>query len=158
MAWTANSGDYQFWSATLSSLSVSTFQYFLQLDFDSGARTTYVYSANNSDSFATGTDLAAAQSSPYTFTVSKAPASVVISGLNQTYNGSPRSVSITTTPSTLPATVTYNGNSTSPTDAGTYTVLATINHSNYQGSSTANLVLGESIILPATRIVTEFRI
>jgi len=142
LAWTANSGDYQFWSATLSSLSVSTFQYFLQLDFDSGARTTYVYSANNSDSFATGTDLAAAQSSPYTFTVSKAPASVVISGLNQTYNGSPRSVSITTTPSTLPATVTYNGNSTSPTDAGSYTVLATINHSNYQGSSTANLVLG----------------
>lgn len=142
LAWNSNSGDYQFWSATLSNLSVSTFQYFLQLDFDSGARTTYVHYANNPDGFTTGTDLATAQSSPYTFTVSKAPASLTISGLNQTYNGSPRSVSFTTTPSALSALVTYSGNATPPTDPGTYAVLATINDSNYQGSANANLVLG----------------
>jgi hypothetical protein len=39
--------------------------------------------------------------------------------------------------------VTYTGAATAPTNAGSYTVVATINHPNYQGSATATLVVAK---------------
>jgi hypothetical protein len=149
LAWHTNNGDYQFWKGILSSVPACTFEYYLQLDFDSGARTTYSYFTNNAEGFATTTNQATAQSSPYTFTVPKATAAVTISGTSQTYNGSARSVSISTTPSGLSNTVTYNGSSSAPTNAGSYTVVATVNDSNYEGSAsgTLNVAMASSAIL-----------
>lgn len=76
--------------------------------------------------------------------VGKATASIVIGNTNQTYNGSPRAVSITTNPEGLSVNVTYNGQTSAPVNVGSYNVLVTINENNYQGSQTATLVIGKS--------------
>ena len=120
LAWHTNNGDYQFWKATIPGVLARTFQYYLQLDFDSGARTTYSHFANNTEGFSTTTNLTTAQASPFSFTVAKSPASVTLSGTSQTYNGSARSVSVSTTPSGLTTSITYNGSSSAPTNAGSY--------------------------------------
>ena len=67
-------------------------------------------------------------------TVNPIPASVSLSNLLQTYDGSPKSASVTTTPSGLAYSVTYGGSPTAPTDAGTYAVVATITEPNHAGS------------------------
>jgi len=151
VAWSSNSlgfhtnnGDYQFWKGVLSNVPARTFEYYLQLDFDSGARTTYSHYTNHGDGFTTTTSQATAQASPYTFTVPKAAATVTLSGTSQSYNGSARTVSVSTTPSGLSHTVTYNGSSNAPTNAGTYTVVATITDSNYQGSATNTLTVAKA--------------
>jgi hypothetical protein len=85
LSWHTNNGDYQFWKATIPSVPARTFQYYLQLDFESGARTTYSFYTNNPDGFATTTNLVTAQTSPYTFTVAKASATITMTDLSQTY-------------------------------------------------------------------------
>lgn len=140
----ANSGDYQFWKATLPSVTARTYEYYLQLDFDSGARTTFLHYSNSADGFATTTTQTTAQSSPYSFTVPKAAASITLGGLNQTYNGSAQPVSIATSPPGLSYTVTYDGTSSAPNNAGTYTVVATITDPNYEGSTTSTLTISKA--------------
>ncbi|MDA0859138.1 MAG: MBG domain-containing protein, partial [Verrucomicrobia bacterium] len=144
LAFHTNSGDYQFWKATLPSVSARTYEYYLQLDFDSGARTTFLHYSNSADEFATTTTQTTAQASPYSFTVPKTAASITLAGLNQTYNGSAQSVSITTSPPGLSYTVTYDGTSSAPTNAGTYNVVATITDPNYEGSSTSTLTIAKA--------------
>ncbi|MDA1340725.1 MAG: S8 family serine peptidase [Verrucomicrobia bacterium] len=144
LAFHTNSGDYQFWKATLPSVSARTYEYYLQLDFDSGARTTFLHYSNSADEFATTTTQTTAQASPYSFTVPKTAASITLAGLNQTYNGSAQSVSITTSPPGLSYTVTYDGTSSAPTNAGTYNVVATITDPNYEGSSTSTLIVAKA--------------
>jgi hypothetical protein len=135
-------GDFQFVSGSVSNAPVGVVQYYLQFNFDSGARTTYTFYTNNSNGYANTTNQATAQASPYSLTISKATATLTISGTNQTYNGSPRPVSVNTTPSGLTTQVTYNGGLSAPTDPGTYAILASVNDNNYQGSSSASLLLG----------------
>ena len=72
-------------------------------------------------------------------TVSGTPTTITLGNLNQTYDGSPKPVSVTTVPAGLASTVTYNSNTMPPTQPGTYTVVATITDPNYTG--TANGVL-----------------
>lgn len=80
-----------------------------------------------------------------TLVVAKASASVTLTSLAQTYNGTPRVVAGTTSPSSLPLTITYNGSTNAPTNAGSYTVVGTINHTNYQGSATNTLVVAKAV-------------
>ena len=77
-------------------------------------------------------------------TVSKAMAAVTLGNLSQTYSGSAETATATTTPSGLAVTFTYNGSSTVPTGAGSYTVVGTINDPNYQGSATGTLVIAQA--------------
>ncbi len=56
------------------------------------------------------------------------------------YNGNPQTCSATTTPTGLSVTLTYNALTTA-SDAGSYTVVGTINDNNYQGTATATLVI-----------------
>jgi hypothetical protein len=79
-----------------------------------------------------------------TYTVNKATAQVDLSNLNQTYDGSAKSVGVTTDPAGLDVNVTYNGSSTAPTNAGTYNVVATVNNANYQGSANGQLVIAKA--------------
>ena len=74
----------------------------------------------------------------------KPVAKVTLTGLTQTYNGSAKSVTATTTPAGLPVNITYNSLTTPPTSAGSYTVIATINSATYQGTATANLVISKA--------------
>ena len=81
--------------------------------------------------------------------VAKAVGSLVLGNLSQTYDGTPRTVSVTTTPPGLPVDLKYNGSTNAPTNAASYTIIATINDTNYQGSATNTLVISK-----ATGIVT----
>ena len=74
----------------------------------------------------------------------KATATVTLGSLSQIYNGSARSATATTSPADLTVNFTYNGSPNAPTNAGSYTVIGTINDPNYQGSATNTLV----VILP----------
>jgi O-glycosyl hydrolase len=77
-----------------------------------------------------------------TITVLKANASITLGGLAQLYDGTPRNVTVNTTPSSLDVLLTYNGESTAPVYPGVYTVVATIDDDNYVGSTTATLEVG----------------
>ena len=76
--------------------------------------------------------------------IGKAPATVTLGGLNQTYNGTPRLVTANTTPANLAVAITYNGSSSVPTNAGTYAVSAVVTNLNYTGAATGTLVIGQA--------------
>ncbi|NBS55328.1 hypothetical protein EBT23_07230, partial [bacterium] len=80
-------------------------------------------------------------SSSGTLVVNKASATLSITDLNQTYDGSPKSVGVTTTPSGLAVSTTYNGSANAPTAAGSYAVAVSITDPNYQGSASATLTI-----------------
>jgi|GEM_PF-850530 len=71
-------------------------------------------------------------------------ATVTLGSLTQTYDGSSKSVSVTTVPSGLSFSVTYNGSSTVPTNAGNYAVVATVTDANYQGNASGTLVVSKA--------------
>ena len=82
-----------------------------------------------------------------TLVVQKATAQIAISALSQVYNAGPRPVSVSVNPVGTPFTVTYNGSSTVPVNAGSYAVVVTVNSPNYQGTASATLVVQKA---PAT--------
>jgi hypothetical protein len=76
-------------------------------------------------------------------TTTKGNATIQLSNLTHTYSGSEKVPSVVTNPSNLSqnVTLTYNGTTTPPIDAGTYTVVAFINDSAYQGRQVATLTI-----------------
>jgi len=85
-----------------------------------------------------------ATSNPATLTVSKAPATVTLSNLTQTYTGTARTVNVATNPGGLAFNLTYNGSTTAPTVPGSYPVVATITEANHSGSANGTLVINRS--------------
>ena len=79
-----------------------------------------------------------------TLVIAQATGSITLGSLSQTYNGSAKPATATTTPSGLAVSFTYNGSATAPTTAGSYTVIGTINDANYQGSATNTLVIAQA--------------
>ncbi len=75
------------------------------------------------------------------FTVNKATAGITITNLFQDFNGSPRPVSVATSPAGLNYTITYNGSSSAPSLVGSYMVNVIINEANYEGSKSATLII-----------------
>lgn len=73
------------------------------------------------------------------FNVSKVPAVVSLSNLDQLYDGTPRSVTVTTSPPGLSHATTYGGQAGPPTEVGTYPVLATVTDPRYEGSALGDL-------------------
>ncbi len=76
-----------------------------------------------------------------TFEVTKAAAVVELSGLNVVYDGSEKNAIVSTTPADLPVVVTYNDQLAPPSAVGSYTVVATIDDANFEGSATAVFVI-----------------
>ena len=95
---------------------------------------TYTVVATINDNFYQG-------STTGTFTIEQLSATITLSNLTQTYDGTPKSVTVVTTPSTLNRTVTYDGFTTPPTNVGTYTALVNINDVNFQGLKSGILVI-----------------
>ena len=83
-----------------------------------------------------------------TLIISQATATVTLSHLSQTYDGTAKTVSVTTAPPSLPVNVTYDGSPSAPTNAGSYTVIGTVTNPNYAGAATNTLVIASAI--PAT--------
>jgi rhamnogalacturonan endolyase len=87
------------------------------------------------------TNAAGTGAAPLTLTIAKAPAAVTIVDLSQPYDGEPKPVTVDTDPAGLPVTITYDGSTTAPTLPGTYAVVATIDHPDYEGSAAATLTI-----------------
>jgi uncharacterized repeat protein (TIGR01451 family) len=97
----------------------------------------------------------AATDVPQSFNIGKATATITLSNLSQTYDGTAKSATATTNPVGLNVTLTYAPASqaqrtksklasTNPINAGSYTVTATIDDPNYQGSATDTLVINKA--------------
>ena len=83
-------------------------------------------------------------SSTDTFTIAKGAAAVTLTGLAQTYDGTPKSAGASTTPGGLTVNVTYDGSATAPTAAGSYAVTGTVADADYAGSATGTLVVAKA--------------
>jgi sugar lactone lactonase YvrE len=101
---------------------------------------TYAVSAVVNDPTAIG-------SATGTLVIAKAPASLELGNLIQSANGTPRPVTLTTTPPGVACTVTYNGSTTAPTYAGSYPVVATVTDPNYVGSASGTLVIRQTALV-----------
>jgi Tol biopolymer transport system component len=77
------------------------------------------------------------------FTVAKASATITLTNQNQNYDGTPKSVTATTNPSGLSGvSIKYNGSSTAPSNAGSYSVVASLTNDNYSASdATGTLII-----------------
>ncbi len=83
--------------------------------------------------------------------VTKAMATVALYDLNQTYNGTARTVTNTTDPGGLAVDITYDGSASAPVAGGSYTVTGAVNDAMYQGSAVGTLVVakaGQSVSFP----------
>ena len=86
----------------------------------------------------------------FNVTVTKAPATITLSNLSQTYDGNAKTVTATTTPSGLNVVINYLGNNTNASASGC-PVVATINDGVYYGTVTGTLVIAKA---PSTTVVT----
>ncbi|MFT3682914.1 MAG: CARDB domain-containing protein [Ferruginibacter sp.] len=76
--------------------------------------------------------------------INKAAATVALSNLVFTYDGTGKKATVTTTPLGLNVAVTYNGSSALPVNAGSYSVSAVITSPNYQGTKDSVLVINKA--------------
>jgi autotransporter-associated beta strand protein len=79
-------------------------------------------------------------------TVNGLPVVVTLGNLYQTYDGTPKAVSVTTSPQKT-YSLTYNGLSGAenvPIDAGSYDVVATVTESGYTGSASGTLLISKA--------------
>ncbi len=89
----------------------------------------------------TASNVAGTGAAPLALTIAKAAATVTLSDLQQPYDGTPRPVSATTSPSDLAVTITYAGSPTAPTLPGRYAVVASVEDANYAGTANGTLVI-----------------
>ena len=85
-----------------------------------------------------------AGASTNTLVVSGLPATVTLGNLSQTYNGTARTVSVSTVPAGLGLSVTYNSSATAPVNVGSYTVVAQVTNASYTGVTNKTLVVGKA--------------
>ncbi|MEI6676059.1 MAG: MBG domain-containing protein, partial [Verrucomicrobiota bacterium] len=90
---------------------------------------------------ATITDPNHAGSAAGTLVIQKATATIALTNLTQTYDGSPKPVTATTTPLGLAVDITYSGSTTSPSAVGSYALEAAVHDANHTGSATATLII-----------------
>ncbi len=73
--------------------------------------------------------------------VSRQAATVSLGDLLQTYDGTARNASAVTDPVGLTVALTYNGQASAPTNAGSYTVTGLVVEANYSGQTVDQLVI-----------------
>ena len=76
-------------------------------------------------------------------TIEKIPAVIVMDDLIQVYDGTPKTVRVTTDPDVF-VSITYNGAFEAPVDAGNYEVIATVIDDTYGGSAGGTLVINKA--------------
>ena len=69
------------------------------------------------------------------------PVTVALANLTQNYDGTPKTPTVGTYPAGLNTTLTYNGTPAPPSAPGTYSVIATVNDTNYAGAGFGTLVV-----------------
>ena len=68
-------------------------------------------------------------------------ATVAVSDNQHVYDGTPKSVTISTNPSSLRVRITYNGETAPPVEPGTYRVVAEIDDAGYKGKQVSTMVI-----------------
>lgn len=104
-----------------------------------------IYPSGITASFAGDTNFGSSNGSAQ-LTITKASATMTLGNLTQTYGGTMRTASVTTTPTGLTGvSLTYNGSPTAPTNAGSYTVVASLTNANYDApNATATLIISKA--------------
>ncbi|MBP9081123.1 MAG: S8 family serine peptidase [Flavobacteriales bacterium] len=74
-------------------------------------------------------------------TILPATAQFTLTATTQTYDATPQTVEVDVVPSGVAYTVTYDGSSTPPLNAGTYAVAVTTDDPNFTGSASTTLVV-----------------
>lgn len=78
-------------------------------------------------------------------TINKAPATITLSNLLYTYDGTGKRATAVTNPVGLGVNINYNGSPVLPVNGGSYTVNATISSNDYQGSADSVLVIQKTV-------------
>jgi hypothetical protein len=119
--------------------------------FDIGGATSSTLTLNHVTTATAGTYTAiatniigSATSDSATLKVNKAAATVILGNLTQSHDGTPKPVTVTTTPAGLAVSVTYDGSSTPPSNVGSYAVVATVIDPDYAGSATGTLTIADT--------------
>src|SRR5205823_6312140 len=82
-------------------------------------------------------------------------ATLTLSNLTQTYDGSPKAVIVTTTPGGLSGvSITFNASATAPTNAGSYPVVASLNNALYTASNATGTLTPHTDTSSPTAITT----
>lgn len=76
-----------------------------------------------------------------TLVIEKATAQVTLSDLTRIFDGTPKPVTVNTTPAGLGVNLSYDGGATAPSAVGSYAVVATVADLNYQGSASGTLTI-----------------
>lgn len=74
-------------------------------------------------------------------TIAAQAVKVTLSNLTQVYDGTPKSVTVVTSPSGVTIAVVYNGSTAAPSAAGSYEVLAVVMQTGYSGAASGTLVI-----------------
>ena len=111
--------------------------------FVTGALTTANSPYTITYSYAGDLNYKAAQDSSRTLKVTVGAATVILSNLDQVYDGYPKSVTSATDPPGLNVTFTYNGLVTAPSDAGSYAVVGAVSDGGYSGEASGTLVIAK---------------
>ncbi len=77
-----------------------------------------------------------------TFIIEPAPVTITLGDLSQLADGSPKPVSVDTTPTGVPVEVLYEGSPTAPSALGQYDVHAAVTDPNYVGTAEEVLTIG----------------
>lgn len=104
---------------------------------------------------ATISDPAYAGTASAILVIAKAAATVTLSNLSATADGTAHSASATTAPAGLNVTFTYNGSATAPSAAGSYAVVGTVNDPNYTGTATGTLVIAVPLAASSTALTSS---
>lgn len=114
--------------ATASTLTIGT-----ATTADAG---TYTVVATNS--------LGSATSTSAVVTINKLAATVTLGDLDQSYDGTPKTISVNTVPAGLAVQITYDGSSTPPSAIGQYGVVASVVDTDFSGSASGQLTIRDT--------------
>lgn len=81
-------------------------------------------------------------------------ATITLGGLAQIYADAPRVVTATTTPPGLAYSITYDGETEPPAEAGSYAVVATITDDAFSGSASGTLVVAKAPLLAKAPVLS----
>ena len=107
---------------------------------------TYAVTASLNDSSWSG-------SATGSLVIAQANATIGFTNTTLNYTGSQLRPTATTTPSGQTVSLTFDGSATAPTNAGTYTVAASVNTQNYLGSGSTSFTI--SPIVPTAPTITS---
>jgi len=138
------SGLNQTYDGTAKATTATTNPTGLAVSISYAGSTTAPTAAGSYAVVATINDANYSGSATGTLVIAKASATVTLGVLSQSYDGTAKAASATTNPTGKTVTFTYNGSTTTPTAAGSYTVVGTINDTNFSGSATGTLTIAKA--------------